>query len=204
MNEFVSDIAFTPSVKTAQENRGSRSDYQKMAEKRDWQDAISDDLKIFICERDSFYLATSSKDGQPYIQHRGGPKGFLKVLDERTLAFADYSGNKQYISLGNLAENDRAYIFLMDYPNRRRIKIWGRAKVIEGDADLVSRLMPEDYKARPERVFIFTITAWEVNCPQHITPRYDEAIVRQITEKLTKRVTELEAENERLSQQLKG
>ena len=135
MNEFVSDIAFTPSVKTAQENRGSRSDYQYMAEKRDWQDTISDDLKIFICERDSFYLATSSKDGQPYIQHRGGPKGFLKVLDERTLAFADYSGNKQYISLGNLAENDRAYIFLMDYPNRRRIKIWGRAKVIEGDAE---------------------------------------------------------------------
>jgi len=204
MNDFVSDVAFTPSVKTEQEKRGSRGGYLKMAEKRDWQDTVSDDLKTFIAERDSFYLATSSKDGQPYIQHRGGPKGFLKILDERTLAFADYSGNKQYISVGNLAENDRAYIFLMDYANRRRIKIWGTAKVIEGDAELVARLMSEGYKARPERVFVFTITAWDVNCPQHIVPRYDEDVVRQVTEKLTARIAELEAENERLSQQLKG
>jgi hypothetical protein len=204
MNEFVSDIAFTPSVKTEQEKRGSRDGYIKMAAKRDWRNTVSDDLKTFIAERDSFYLATSSKDGQPYIQHRGGPKGFLRVLDENTLAFADYSGNKQYISVGNLAENDRAYIFLMDYANRRRIKIWGTAKIVEDDAELLARLMPEDYKARPERVFVFTITAWDVNCPQHIVPRYDEELVRQVTEKLTRRVAELEAENERLSQQLKG
>jgi len=204
MNDFVSDIAFTPSVKTEQEKRGSRDGYNKMAAKRDWRNTVSDDLKTFIAERDSFYLATSSKDGQPYIQHRGGPKGFLKVLDENTLAFADYSGNKQYISVGNLAENDRAYIFLMDYANRRRIKIWGTAKIVEDDAELLARLMPDGYKARPERVFVFTITAWDVNCPQHIVPRYDEELVRQVTEKLTRRVAELEAENERLSQQLKG
>ncbi len=204
MNDFVSDIAFTPSVKTEQEKRGSRDGYLKMAAKRDWRDTVSDDLKTFIAERDSFYLATSSKDGQPYIQHRGGPKGFLKVLDENTLAFADYSGNKQYISVGNLAENDRAYIFLMDYTNRRRIKIWGTAKIVEDDAELLARLMPDGYKARPERAFVFTITAWDVNCPQHIVPRYDEELVRQVTEKLTRRVAELEAENERLSQQLNG
>jgi hypothetical protein len=204
MNEFVSDIAFTPSVKTEQEKRGSRDGYLKMVAKRDWRDTVSDDLKTFIAERDSFYLATSSKDGQPYIQHRGGPKGFLRVLDENTLAFADYSGNKQYISVGNLAENDRAYIFLMDYANRRRIKIWGTAKIVEDDAELLARLMPDGYKARPERVFVFTITAWDVNCPQHIVPRYDEELVRQVTDKLTRRVAELEAENERLSQQLNG
>ncbi len=204
MNDFVSDIAFTPSVKTEQEKRGSRDGYLKMVAKRDWRDTVSDDLKTFIAERDSFYLATSSKDGQPYIQHRGGPKGFLRVLDENTLAFADYSGNKQYISVGNLAENDRAYIFLMDYANRRRIKIWGTAKIVEDDAELLARLMPDGYKARPERVFVFTITAWDVNCPQHIVPRYDEELVRQVTDKLTRRVAELEAENERLSQQLKG
>ena len=202
MSEFVSDIAFTPSVKTAQEKRGSRDGYQKMAAKRDWRDTVSQDLETFIAERDSFYLATSSKDGQPYIQHRGGPKGFLKVLDERTLAFADYSGNKQYISIGNLAENDQAYIFLMDYPNRRRVKIWGRARVVEDDAELLARLMPDGYKARPERVFVFTITAWDVNCPQHIVPRYDEDMVRQVTEKLTSRVSALEAENAQLQEQL--
>ncbi|MFQ5626630.1 MAG: pyridoxamine 5'-phosphate oxidase family protein, partial [Methyloligellaceae bacterium] len=136
MKYFVSDIAFTPAVKAEQEKRGSRAGYAKMAEKRDWRDTISDDLKAFIAERDSFYLATSGKDGQPYIQHRGGPKGFLHVLDERTLALADFSGNRQYITIGNLAENDRAYIFLMDYANRRRVKIWGRAEVKEDDAEL--------------------------------------------------------------------
>ncbi len=202
MSEFVSDIAFTPSVKAEQEKRGSRDGHQKMAAKRNWRDTISQDLKTFIAERDSFYLATASKDGQPYIQHRGGPKGFLKVLDERTLAFADYSGNKQYISVGNLAENDQAYIFLMDYANRRRIKIWGHAKVVEDDAGLLARLMPGGYKARPERVFVFTITAWDVNCPQHITARYDEDMVRQVTQKLTFRVSELEAENAQLREQL--
>ncbi len=202
MNDFVSDIAFTPSVKAAQKQRGSREGYVKMAAKRDWRTTVTGDLKAFIAERDSFYLATSSKEGQPYIQHRGGPKGFLHVLDERTLAFADYSGNRQYISVGNLAENDRAYIFLMDYANRRRIKIWGRARIVEDDGELLARLMPDGYKARPERAFVFTIAAWDVNCPQHITPRHDEDMVRQVTEKLTARVAALEAENTQLREQL--
>lgn len=202
MSDFISDIAFTPSVKAAQEKRGSREGYEKMAKKKDFQNTVSEDLNAFITERDSFYLATSSKQGQPYIQHRGGPKGFLKILDERTLAFADYSGNKQYISLGNLAENANAFIFLMDYPNRRRVKIWGQAQTVEGDEDLIARVMPDGYKARPERVFLFTITAWDVNCPQHILPRYDEEIVRQVTDKLTARVSELEAENARLRARL--
>ena len=202
MSDFVSDIAFTSSVKSEQEKRGSRAGYQKSISKRDWRNTVTDDLKAFIAERDSFYLATASKDGQPYIQHRGGPKGFLHVLDETTLAFADYSGNRQYISLGNLAENDRAYIFLMDYANRRRVKIWGRAKVVEDDAELLARLMPDGYKARPERVFLFTVTAWDVNCPQHIVPRHDEETVRQATAKLTVRIAELEAENAELRRQL--
>lgn len=202
MSEFVSDIAFTPSVKAEQEKRGSREGYQNAIERRDWQKKISEDLASFIAERDSFYLATASRDGQPYIQHRGGPKGFLKVHDERTLAFADYSGNRQYVSLGNLAENDRAYIFLMDYANRRRIKIWGRARVIEDDTQLLQSLMPESYKARPERVFLFTIDAWDVNCPQHITQRFDEETVKLATAKLGEQVYLLQAENARLKQEL--
>ena len=202
MSEFVSDIAFTPSVKAEQEKRGSREGYQNAIERRDWQKNISEDLASFIAERDSFYLATASRDGQPYIQHRGGPKGFLKVHDERTLAFADYSGNRQYVSLGNLAENDRAYIFLMDYANRRRIKIWGRARVIEDDTQLLQSLMPESYKARPERVFLFTIDAWDVNCPQHITQRFDEETVKLATAKLGEQVSLLQAENARLKQEL--
>ena len=202
MNEYVSDVAFTPSVKDQQSKRGSRSGYEKMAAKRDWPDTADENLRAFIAERDSFYLATANKGGQPYIQHRGGPKGFLRVLDDRTLAFADYGGNKQYISLGNLAENDQAHIFLMDYANRQRVKIWGRLKVVEDDPDLLARLSPEHYAARPERVFVFTITAWDVNCPQHIVQRYDEETVRQVTQKLAVRVADLEAENARLKQQL--
>ena len=202
MTGFTSDVGFTPAVKQIQTAKGSRQGYAKMEQKGSWRDTVTPELAAFIAERDSFYLGTASADGQPYIQHRGGGQGFLKVLDERTLAFADYSGNKQYISVGNLAENDQAYIFLMDYANRRRIKIWGRAKVVEDDAGLLARLMPGGYKARPERVFVFTITAWDVNCPQHITARYDQDMVRQVTQKLTFRVSELEAENAQLREQL--
>ncbi len=133
MKRIVSDIAFTPAVKAAQARLGSRAGYAKMEQRGGWRDTVTADLARFIAERDSFYLATASADGRPYIQHRGGPKGFLNVLDEHTLAFADFSGNRQYISMGNLAENDQAFIFLMDYANRRRIKIWGRAEVVEDD-----------------------------------------------------------------------
>jgi len=190
----VSDVAFTPAVKAAQARNGSRAAYARMEEKRGWQNAVTPELAQFIAERDSFYIATASADGQPYIQHRGGPKGFLKVLDDRTLGFADFAGNRQYISLGNLSENDRAQLFLMDYANRRRIKIWGRARVVEDDPALVDRLMDPGYKARPERAFVFEVEAWDVNCPQHITPRYTEAEIAPVIARLQRHVAELETE----------
>jgi uncharacterized protein len=167
-----SDVAFTPAVKAAQEARGSREGYEKAMARHDWDDRVTPALEAFIAERDSFYLGTASADGQPYIQHRGGPKGFLKVLDEHRLAFADYRGNRQYVSVGNLNENDKAFLFLMDYPNRRRIKIWGRAEYVEGDGEALQRVADLDYDARPERVIVFHIEAWDANCPQHISPRY--------------------------------
>lgn len=146
----------------------------------------------FINERDSFYLGTASADGQPYIQHRGGKPGFLKVLDEKMLAFTDFIGNRQYISAGNLSENDKAYIFLMDYPNRRRIKIWGRAKAVD-DPKLMARLTEAGYDGRPEQAIVFEVIAWDVNCPQHITPRYTEAEVGEIIASFKRRIAELEA-----------
>ena len=174
MTPSVSDIAFTPSVKTAQEQRGSRSGYAVMEQKGGWSDEITPELAAFISQRDSLYLGTASADGQPYIQHRGGPKGFLKVIDKKTLAFAEFSGNRQYISVGNLDENDRAFIFLMDYPNRRRIKIWGRAEFVEDSPSLLERLSDPAYGATVERALVFHLEAWDVNCPQHITPRFTE------------------------------
>ena len=172
MARHVSDIAFTPAVKAQQERLGSRRAYARMEGRGGWSDRITPELAQFVSQRDSFYLGTASADGQPYIQHRGGPAGFLKVLDERTLAFADFSGNAQYISIGNLVENDKAFIFLIDYPNRKRIKIWGAARYVEDDAELLDQLVDPDYAAPPERALVFTVTAWDVNCPQHITPRY--------------------------------
>ena len=194
MTENVSDIAFTPAVKAVQERKGSRKGYARMEEKGGWQSTITDDLAHFIGERDSFYLGTASADGQPYIQHRGGPKGFLKVVDERTLAFADFKGNRQYITAGNLTENDKAYIFLMDYANRRRIKIWGRARVVVDDPELLERLADAGYEAVPEQAVVFEVEAWDVNCPQHITPRYTEREVASIVAPLQARIGELEAQ----------
>jgi predicted pyridoxine 5'-phosphate oxidase superfamily flavin-nucleotide-binding protein len=151
--------------------------------RHDWDEQVTPALRAFIAERDSFYLGTASKDGQPYIQHRGGPKGFLKVLDAHRLAFADYRGNRQYISVGNLSENDKAFIFLMDYPNRRRVKIWGRAEYVEGDDSVLGAVVDSDYEALPERAIVFHIEAWDSNCPQHITPRFtvDELSARGLT-----------------------
>lgn len=172
MTRRISDVAFTSAVKAAQERLGSREIYAKMETRGGWSDTITDDLAAFIAQRDSFYLGTASADGQPYIQHRGGPPGFLKVLDDKALAFADYTGNRQYISMGNLEENNRVFLFLMDYPNRRRIKIWGTGQVIEDNPELLERVSDPQYPGRPERAFVFRVTAWDVNCPQHITPRY--------------------------------
>jgi predicted pyridoxine 5'-phosphate oxidase superfamily flavin-nucleotide-binding protein len=194
MTPPTSDIAFTPAVKALQEQNGSRAGYARMAEKRDWHDRVTSDLAAFLAERDSFYLATASAEGRPYIQHRGGPKGFLKALDDKRLAFADFGGNRQYISAGNLSENDRASIFLMDYPNRRRIKLWGRARVVEDDPELLERLLTPGYGAKPERAIVFEVEAWDVNCPQHITPRYTEDQIAPALAKLQARIDELEAE----------
>jgi predicted pyridoxine 5'-phosphate oxidase superfamily flavin-nucleotide-binding protein len=191
----VSDIAFTPSVKAIQERLGSRRGYTSMEERGGWADRITDDLAEFIAERDSFYLATATAEGQPYIQHRGGPPGFLRVLDDKTLAFADFSGNRQYISMGNLAENDRAFLFLMDYEHRMRIKVWGRARFVEDDPELLERLVDPTYQAKPERALVFTVEAWDLNCRQHIVQRFSEQQVRNRTAQLEARIRELEEEN---------
>ena len=192
-----SDIAFSPSVKAVQARRGSRTGYAKMEQKGGFATTIDDALAGFIAEQRSFYLATANDEGQPYIQHRGGPKGFLRVLDDKTLAFADFSGNKQYITTGNLADNPKAFIFLMDYANRRRVKIWGTARAVE-DPELVAQLMPEGYRARGEQAVMFTIEAYDVNCPQHIPQMVFAEDVAEIVTGLRKRIGELEAENARL------
>lgn len=192
MKKPISDIAFTPAVKAVQERLGSRQAYAGKEARGGWSGTITDDLARFIAERDSLYLGTVSANGGPYIQHRGGPRGFLKVLDKNTLGFADYRGNRQYISMGNLSENDRACIFLMDYPKRRRIKIWGRAEFVEDDAGLLKRLVDADYKANPERALIFHVDAWDVNCPQHITPRFTQAETDPTARDLERRNAELQ------------
>jgi predicted pyridoxine 5'-phosphate oxidase superfamily flavin-nucleotide-binding protein len=189
-----SDVAFTPSVKAVQERKGSRRGYSRMEERGGWQATVTPDLAAFLAGRDSAYLATASKAGQPYVQHRGGPKGFIRVLDDKTLAFADYAGNRQYITAGNLMENDRAQLFLMDYAHRRRIKIWGRAKVVE-DAETIAKLMPQGYAARPEQAILFTIEVWDSNCHQHIPQKFDAADVAATLAKLQARISELESEN---------
>jgi predicted pyridoxine 5'-phosphate oxidase superfamily flavin-nucleotide-binding protein len=194
----VSDIAFTPSVKTAQQKRGSRANYERMEQRGGWQHEITPELEAFIGQRDSFYLGTSNADGQPYIQHRGGAKGFLKVIDENTLGFADFAGNAQYISIGNLDENNKVFIFLMDYPNQRRIKIWGTSEIVEGDDALLQQLNDDGYTGKPQRSFLFHIEAWDANCPQHIMPRWTEEKIAPVVANLKARVDELERENHRL------
>lgn len=189
-----SDIAFTPAVKAAQEERGSRKSYSKMETRGGWADKVTQPLRDFIAERDSFYFGTASADGQPYIQHRGGPRGFLKVLNDKTLAFADYAGNAQYISIGNLSENKKAYIFLMDYTTQTRIKLWGDAEFVEDDAELLDRVVDPDYEARPQRVLVFRLKAWDVNCNQHITQRFATDEDHPRVKELEQRVRQLEAQ----------
>lgn len=172
MKEYVSDIAFTETVKNIQKQKQSRNTYAHMEQRGSWEDTVTDKLANFISQRDSFYMATVNAEGQPYIQHRGGPAGFLKVIDNKTIGFADFSGNRQYISYGNLLDNNKVCLFLMDYPNRKRIKIWGTAKIIEDDKEVIDQLVVADYKGTAERAFIIRIEAWDINCHQHITPRY--------------------------------
>jgi len=184
------DIAFTNSVKAAQERKGSRDIYANMR----MGDEIDIRLAATIANVRSFYLASASADGQPYIQHRGGPPGFLHVIDKATLAFADFGGNKQYISTGNFDENSKAYIFIMDYAQQRRIKIWGEVEIFGNDHELASRLMPHGYRARLEQVIVFKVTAWDLNCPQHIPKKFLAEDVEQTLESHRARIAELEAE----------
>src|ERR1700749_2240532 len=191
---YSSDVAFTPVVKEIQARKGSREAYAHVKQNGGWRTEIDDKLAGFLAETNSFYLATANRDGQPYIQHRGGPKGFIKVLDKKTLAFADYRGNQQFITQGNLSENPKAHIFLMDYAHRRRIKIWGEARVVEDDPALMQALMPQGYRARPEQVILFTISAWDTNCPQHIPQKFDAADVAAALASRDTHIAELEAE----------
>jgi predicted pyridoxine 5'-phosphate oxidase superfamily flavin-nucleotide-binding protein len=195
---YSSDVAFTPSVKAVQERKGSREAYARMEERGGFETRITPDLAAFIAAQTSVFLATASSDGQPYIQHRGGPPGFLRVLDDRTIGFADFTGNRQYITQGNLADNPKAHLFLIDYAHRRRVKIWGHAQAVEGDAGLMAKLMPEGYKASPEQALLFAVSAWNVNCPQHIPQRFEAADVAAALAERDGRIRALEAEVARL------
>ena len=188
-----SDVAFSPSVKAIQARKGSRDAYSRMEAKGGWKTTITPDLEAFIAAQTSAYLATANAEGQPYIQHRGGPPGFLRVVDNKTIAFADYAGNRQFITQGNLTDNPKAHLFLMDYAHRRRIKIWGTARVAE-DAELTKSLMPEGYTAKPEQTILFTIAAWDSNCPQHIPQKFDAADVAAALEQRDTRIAALESE----------
>jgi len=196
-----SSIVFTPAVQKAQAERGVASSYERRIAEG-FPDTVTPELAKFIAEQDMAFLGTASGDGAPYIQHRGGPKGFIKIIDEKTLGFADYRGNRQYITLANLSENDRAYLFLLDPARRQRIKIWGRARVVEDDAALVAKLFDDGYKAKPERAILFTIEAWDVNCSQHIVTRYSEAQLEDAFADVRKHIAALEADNARLRAQL--
>jgi hypothetical protein len=192
-----SNIVFTPAARREQTQRGSARAYEKKTE-AGFPDRVTPELAAFIAEQDTVFLGTASADGAPYIQHRGGPKGFIKVIDEHTLGFADYRGNRQYITLGNLSENDRVHLFLIDFSRRQRIKLWGRARAVENDDALIAKLFDDGYKAKPERVILFTIEAWDVNCSQHITARLSETETEQMMGVVQERIAALQAENARL------
>jgi predicted pyridoxine 5'-phosphate oxidase superfamily flavin-nucleotide-binding protein len=198
MRNIPSDVAFTAAVKAVQERKGSRPAFARMEKGGGWQTTISPDLAEFIATLEMFYLGTATAAGQPYIQYRGGSQGFLKVIDERTLGFADFGGNRQYLTVGNLSENPQAFIFLMDYANQQRVKVWGRARVIEDDPVLLEQLRDPNYRGRSERSILFTVEAWDMNCSQHIHPRFSQSQVVPVVAKLQERVQELEAELARL------
>jgi len=194
-----SDVAFTPAVKALQTAKGSRAGYAAMDAKGGWRRTVDDRLRAFLGATRSAFLATASADGQPYIQHRGGPPGFIKVLDEKTLGFADFAGNRQYVSMGNASENPKAQLFLIDYTLQQRIKIWGTLRVVEDDPALIERVTPPEvlehhYRGRVERAFVFTITAWDVNCPQHIPQRFEAADVARALAARDEKIAGLEAE----------
>jgi predicted pyridoxine 5'-phosphate oxidase superfamily flavin-nucleotide-binding protein len=189
-----SDVAFTPAVKAIQERKGSRAAYARMERAGGWQTTATPDLAEFLAGLDMFYFGTANAEGQPYIQYRGGSPGFLKVLDDQTLGFADFGGNRQYITLGNLSENPRAFLFLMDYANSSRVKVWGTARVIEDDPELLDRLRDPDYPGKVERAIVFTVEAWDINCPQHIHKRFAQRQIAPVIAELQARIADLESQ----------
>lgn len=196
---YPSDVAFTPSVKALQAKKGSRERYRRMEESGSWQTRITPALAGFIEAQTSAFLATANALGQPYIQHRGGPPGFLRVLDEKTIGFVDFSGNRQYITQGNLQENTKAHLFLMDYMHRRRIKLWGEARFLDGDPCSVEKLMPSGYAATPEGVMLFTVSAWDANCSKHIPQRFWAGDVALALGERDEHIAALQAEVKRLT-----
>jgi predicted pyridoxine 5'-phosphate oxidase superfamily flavin-nucleotide-binding protein len=196
MRQYASDIAFTPAVKAFQSRKGSRFSYSKVEKGRGWQTKVTPELAAFLAELDMFYLGTANAEGQPYIQYRGGSQGFLKVVNDKTLGFADFAGNQQYITLGNLSENPKAFIFLMDYAHSRRVKLWGTARAVEDDPVLIDQLRDLSYQGEVERAILFTVEAWDVNCPQHIHKRLSQATVASVVKQLQSQVQELQAKLE--------
>jgi uncharacterized protein len=195
------ELVFTPAARRAQAERGSDKAYEKRLA-AGFSDRVTPELAEFLAEQDTAFLGTASGGGAPYIQHRGGPKGFIKVLDEKTLGFADYGGNRQYITLGNLSENERAHLFVLDFATKRRVKLWGSARVVEDDPVLLERLFDAGYRGRPERVILFTVEAWDVNCSQHITARFTEADITEAAAALRSRIATLEVENAALRERV--
>lgn len=193
-----SDVAFSAAVKQVQTERGSRAAYQRMEQRGGFETVVTDDLRAFLAVIDTAFLATASRDGQPYIQHRGGAPGFIRALDDHTLAFLDFAGNRQYVSTGNLGENDRVCLFLIDYARRRRVKIWGTAEVVPLSPALLATLADPAHPARPEQVVRITVTAWDLNCPQHIPQKVDLREIAPAIEALQRRIGELEGENAQL------
>jgi predicted pyridoxine 5'-phosphate oxidase superfamily flavin-nucleotide-binding protein len=195
MKRYPSDVAFSPAVKRAQAARGSRAAYARVEQQGGFETEVTAELQAFLAGIDTAFLATASADGQPYVQHRGGPKGFIRALDRRTLGFVDFRGNRQYVSTGNLSENDRVCLFLIDCAERRRVKVWGTARVVDPSDALLAKLMPEGYRARPEHVVLIAVSAWDVNCPQHIPQKLDAADVAEAIGALQRRIAALEADN---------
>ncbi len=194
MRRYASDIAFTPSVKKIQVEKGSRAAYAQMEWGSSWETTVTPELEAFLAGLDMFYLGTANAEGQPYIQYRGGSPGFLKVIDSKTLGFADFGGNHQYITLGNLLDNPKAFLFLIDYAERRRVKVWGTVRVVEGDSGLIEALRVPGYPAKVERAIVFEVEAWDRNCPQHIHRRFPESAVAPVIRQLQERIKELEAQ----------
>lgn len=199
MHEYSSDVGFTPSVKEIQRRKGSRHAYEDMEASGGWRTEVDPAFAQFLAQQTSLFLATVSAEGAPYIQHRGGPPGFVKILGPQTLGFADFKGNRQYISQGNLQDNPKVHIFLIDYMNQRRIKIWGEARIVEDDPELVQQLMPENYKARPEQAVLIDIVAWDGNCPQHIPQRFEAHDVARVLGERDARIAELETRIQELT-----